>query len=92
MARQKFHFSRKIEGKRNFRRQRMIVQQSISEVYVVRQDWLQEAEDRLQQSISDAHVVRQEWLQEAEDKVWWQELQDTVQNFLSSIKNGEFLY
>jgi hypothetical protein len=36
--------------------------------------------------------VRQDWLQEVEDRVWWQEQQNTVQNFLSSIKSGEFLH
>jgi len=36
--------------------------------------------------------MRQDWLQEGEDRIWWQEQQNTVQNFLSSIKSGEFLH
>jgi hypothetical protein len=46
----------------------------------------------LQQPILEAYVVRQDWLQEVKDRVWWQELQNTAQNFLSSLKSGEFLH
>lgn len=47
LARERFHLSRKIEWKRKFRRHRKILQQSILGVQIVRQDWLQEVEDRV---------------------------------------------